>query len=110
MRNTAFDSWNYFAKDVKVATTSGTSVQQSKPAEHQTELGFTFGSPIKKDKMYIFLSGELYRYTAYVNPTLMTVPTQAMHDGDFSALLSTSASKNYVLYDPATMTKDSKGT
>jgi hypothetical protein len=109
MRNTAFDSWNYFAKAVKVSTASGSSVRQAKPAEHQTELGFTFGGPIKKDKMFIFLSGELYRYTAYVNPTLMTVPTQAMRDGDFSALFSTTASKNYVLYDPATMTVDSKG-
>jgi hypothetical protein len=110
MRNTAFDSWNYFAKAVTVTQNDGTKVQQPKPAEHQSELGFTFGGPIKKDKMFNFLSGELYRYTAYVNPTLMTVPTQAMRNGDFSALLDpNNASKNYVIYDPSTLTVDSKG-
>jgi hypothetical protein len=97
MRNTAFDSWNYFAKAVTVTKNDGTKVQQAKPAEHQAELGFTFGGPIKKDKMFNFLSGELYRYTAYVNPSLMTVPTEAMRDGDFSAL-------DYKIYDPSTLT------
>jgi len=110
MRNTVFDSWNYFSKAGLVPTANGTSVQQPKPAEHQTELGFTFGAPIKKDKMFNFLSGELYRYTAYVNPSLMTVPTKAMRDGDFSALLDpNNPSKNYVIYDPSTLTVDSKG-
>jgi len=96
MRNTAFDSWNFFAKAVTTTKNDGTKVRQSKPAEHQSEMGFTFGGPIKKDKMFNFLSGELYRYTAYVNPALMTVPTAAMRSGDFSAL-------DYKIYDPATM-------
>jgi len=110
VRNTAFDNWNYFAKAVTVPTSTGTNVQQPKPAEHQTELGFTFGGPIKKDKMFNFLSGELYRYTAYVNPTLMTVPTKDMRNGNFSALLdANNASKNYVIYDPSTLSLDSKG-
>jgi hypothetical protein len=110
VRNTAFDSWNFFAKAVTVPTASGTNVQQSKPAEHQNEMGFTIGGPIKKDKMFNFLSGELYRYTAYVNPSLMTVPTKAMRNGDFSALLdSTTKSKNYVIYDPSTLSLSTKG-
>lgn len=109
-RNTAFDSWNFFAKAVTVTNLNGTKSQQAKPAEHQAELGFTYGGPIKKDKMFLFLSGELYHYTAHVNPSLMTVPTAAMRGGDFSALLDAkTASKNYVLYDPATLTVDAKG-
>lgn len=96
VRNTEFDSWNFFAKASTVKTNTGATVQEPKPAEHQAELGFTFGGPIKKDKIFNFVSGELYRYTAYVNPSLMTVPTQAERNGDFSAL-------DYPIYDPTTL-------
>jgi len=96
LRNTALDSWNFNAKAVTITQADGTKVQQPKPAEHQNEMGITFGGPIRKDKIFNFLSGELYRYTAFVNPYYKTVPTAAMRTGDFSAL-------SYPIYDPNTL-------
>jgi hypothetical protein len=97
MRNTAFDSWNFFAKATTVTQADGTKKREDKPAEHQTEMGFNFGGPIKRNKMFNFVSGEVFRYTAYVNPYFMTVPTKAMKNGDFSAL-------DYPIYDPNSLT------
>lgn len=95
IRNTAFDNWDFFSK-----VSSIPDVKATKPPEHQNELGLTIGGPIKKDKIFIFLSGEVYRYTAVSNPGQMTVPTQAQRDGDFSA-----SSLTYSIYDPTSINK-----
>lgn len=96
VRNTAFDSWDFFAKAATVPTADGGTKKAPKPAEHQMELGMTYGGPIQRNKMFLFLSGEVYRYTAYQSPTLMSVPTQLMRNGDFSQL-------DYQIYDPTTL-------
>ena len=109
VRNTAFDSWNFFSKAITVTNADGKKVQQPKPAEHQTEMGFNIGGPIKKDKMFNFLSGEIYRYTAFQNPYFKTVPTDDMRGGNFNGLcdpqqLAKSPSTcSYPIYDPATL-------
>lgn len=96
VRNTAFDSWGFFDKAATVPTSDGGTKKASKPAEHQNELGFTLGGPIQKNKMFLFLSGEVYRYTAFARPTQMSVPTMAMRDGNFAG--------QWTIYDPTTMT------
>lgn len=102
IRNTAFDSWDFFAKAATVATADGGKVKAPKPAEHQMELGMTLGGPIQKNKIFFFLSGEVYRYTAYQSPTLVTVPTELMRQGNFSELLP-STGIQYPIYDPTTL-------
>jgi hypothetical protein len=102
MRNTAFDSWQFLTKGSTYTKSDGTTARVPKPAEHQTEAGVTFGGPIMKNKMFFFVSGEIYRYTAHESPTWMTVPTTKMRGGDFSEL-------SWPIYDPTTQTINAKG-
>lgn len=95
VRNTAFDSWNFFAKDSTVQTPSGGQVLAPKPPEHQNEFTATLGGPIRRNKMFFFVSYDKFHYTKYENPGLLTVPTMAMRAGDFSAY-------PYPIYDPTT--------
>lgn len=96
VRNTAFDSWDFFAKAATVQTASGATVKAPKPSEHMQEMGFTLSGPLMKNKMFLFLSAGHYRYTYGGNPGLMTVPTKDERNGDFSA------SGLWPIYDPTT--------
>jgi hypothetical protein len=101
-RNTAFDNWYFMTKASTVANADGTTKKASKSPEHQTEAGFTFGGPIMKNKMFLFLSGEIYHYTALQSPTLMTIPTANMRKGDFSEV-------DWPIYDPTTESVNAAG-
>lgn len=96
VRNTAFDSWDFFAKAATVQTASGATVKAPKPSEHMQEMGFTLSGPILKNKMFLFLSAGHYRYTYGPKPGLMSVPTTDMRKGDFSA------ASLWPIYDPTT--------
>jgi hypothetical protein len=66
-------------------------------AYSQSQFGGTFGGPIKRDKLFFFVD---YLGTRYHKggTTSANVFTEAMRNGDFSALL---AGKNPIqLYDP----------
>ena len=71
LRNTSLDSRNFFASE--------------RAAFRQNQSGGTFGGPIKKDKVFFFrrLSGT--RTTQGVDTGLISVPTLAQRNGDFSA-------------------------
>jgi hypothetical protein len=101
-RNTAFDSWQFLTKAQTVDTADGGTKPMSKPTEHQTEAGVTFGGPIVKNSMFFFVSGEIYKYTAHESPTLMTIPTKKMRTGDFSEL-------DWKIYDPTTEAMGANG-
>ena len=99
IRNTAFDSWGFFAKaatEVNPADPLGPQIPAPKPAEHQNELALTVGGPIRKDKLFFFASYDKFHATSGVNPSLITVPTTLERTGDFSELLPTP------IYDPTT--------
>ncbi|HEY1806120.1 MAG TPA: TonB-dependent receptor [Terracidiphilus sp.] len=84
LRNTAFDTWGFFAKVPNAVT--GTPV---KPIEHSNEYGINLSGPLVpfgswKHKVFYFGNYNGFRYTS-ATPTLMTFPTVAEQNGDFSA-------------------------
>ena len=105
-RNTAFDAWPYFAKAAtvqKVVNGKATTVPAPKPAEHQDELDFTLGGPVRiphlfdgRDKLFFFASYVKYHQTLGVNPSFYSIPTARERTGDFGEL-------NYKIYDPTTL-------
>jgi hypothetical protein len=96
IRNTAFDTWNFFSKAVTIQTASGGTEIQPKPPEHQNEFSASLGGPIKKNKMFFFVNYDRYHYTYTSNPNLQTIPTTAARTGDFTAF-------PYPIYDPTTV-------
>ena len=54
---------------------------------HQNQFGATFGGPIFKNKLFLFMDYEGYRNSAGGSATA-TVPTAKMRTGDFSELLN----------------------
>jgi hypothetical protein len=80
LRNTIFDARNYFAS--------------GKPPFHLNQYGGSFGGPIRKDRTFFFADYQGQRLSEGLT-FISTVPTQAEHNGDFSALQTP-------LYDPYT--------
>jgi hypothetical protein len=59
----------------------------AKPGLSYKRPGFTIGGPVAHDKTFFFAAVE-WLYDTFPEPLFQTVPTQAMRNGDFSALLS----------------------
>lgn len=67
-----------------------------RPEWTQNQYGANVGGPVKKDKLFFFGSWEQFNL-AVQNPNVLTVPTDAMRSGDFSA------AGIPAIYDPATV-------
>ena len=80
-RNKVLDARSFFSTTV--------------PKENQNEFGGTVGGPIRKDRVFFFASYDGYRYRKETDVGLMSLPTMAERQGDFSALST-------LIYDPAT--------
>ena len=97
VRNTLLNASNYFAT--------------SKPGFHQNQYGASLSGPIKKDKTFFLGTWEKFSVSVGV-PTATNVPTSAMSNGDFSALLGASIGQTNpcdgtplltgAIYDPTT--------
>lgn len=122
-RNTIFDAWTFTTKpgspgNQKSVVQNGvaTKVDGPKSPEHQNELGFTIGGPIKipflvdgHDKLFFFATYDKFRSRIGVNPSATSIPTSLMRQGNFQELLPVSAgglgntaNANYPIYDPTT--------
>jgi hypothetical protein len=71
-----------------------------RPRNRRNDFGFTFGGPVVlpkiydgHDKLFFFFSFEQYRQATTTN-SFVTVPTLAMRQGDFSAILGASPLKD----------------
>ncbi|MGD0442666.1 MAG: TonB-dependent receptor [Edaphobacter sp.] len=94
-RNTALDTWGFFGSVPNPVT--GTPV---KPIEHSNEYGINLSGPLIpigtwREKLFFFGNYNGFRFSS-ATPTLMTFPTLAQQQGNFSAPgLPT-------IYDPST--------
>jgi hypothetical protein len=115
VRNTAFDAWSFTSKwsqkpginpatgvayptcsasttTTTVGSTTTTNAPRagclSKPAEHQNELSVTFGGhvPHTANKLFFFVAYDKYHSRRGATPSLFTVPTTLMDNGDFTEL------------------------
>jgi len=96
LRNTAFDTWGFFGKLPNAVT--GKPV---KPIEHSNEYGIVLSGPLVpfgawRQKVFYFGNYNGFRYSS-ATPTLMTFPTVAEQNGDFSAT-------GVNIYDPLSQT------
>jgi hypothetical protein len=102
LRNTIFDTWTYTQKRPTSYDANGNKIVGKKPYENQNELSVSAGGPIPltQHKGFFQYTWDRYHGRAAVNPGLMTIPTLAMRQGDFSALLKKNGGPGYILYDP----------
>jgi outer membrane receptor protein involved in Fe transport len=75
----------------------------SKPDDNQNEYGFTLGGPLRRNQMFFFMAYDGYRDRRQTESRLISIPTAAQRNGDFSAL-------PVVIYDPATTRPNPSGT
>jgi hypothetical protein len=71
---------------------------QPRPAYTFNRWGATIGGPIRKNRTFFFMGYEGIRHKL-PDPRVLTVPTVAEKNGDFSALLRLGT--QYQIYDPA---------
>ncbi len=109
VRNTIFDAWSFASKPGSPGNVVPTLVNGAfvnlpgpKPAEHQVELGYAVGGPIKiphfyngHDKLFFFTTYDKFRSRLGANPSVSTVPTLLERQGNFTEL-------PYNIYDPTT--------
>jgi hypothetical protein len=88
-RNKALDSKAYFAT--------------VKPPDNQHEYGFTSGGPIRKNRIFFFVAYDGYKDRRDTPTRLVSIPTMAQRNGDFSAL-------PVQIYDPRTTRPNPTGT
>jgi hypothetical protein len=96
-RGSGFEFFRHKALDTKSVFAA------SKPDDNQNEYGFTLGGPLRRNQMFFFVAYDGYRDRRQTESRLVSVPTLAQRNGDFSAL-------PVVIYDPATTRPNPAGT
>ena len=95
LRNDKLDSRGFFAA--------------SRPITRQNEFGGTIGGRIFRNRTFFFAAFDGFRLRGgSANRSLVTVPTDAFRQGDFSALVDSSGNQ-IPLYDPSTTRSDGNG-
>ncbi|MEO5821412.1 MAG: carboxypeptidase regulatory-like domain-containing protein [Vicinamibacteraceae bacterium] len=97
IRGTAFEFFRNKALDSKAFFAA------AKPDDNQHEFGFTLGGPIRRNQAFFFVAYDGYRDRRQTESRLISIPTTAQRNGDFSGL-------PVVIYDPATTRPNPNGT
>lgn len=71
-RNTKLDARGFFAP--------------TRPQQNQNQYGFTFGGPIRRNKLFFFGAYDGYKYRVGTPFQFVTIPTTLMRTGNFSEL------------------------
>ncbi len=95
-RNTALDSWGFFAPGT-INPLTGLPV--SKPAEHQNEYGLALSGPILRDKVFLFGNYNGYRYSKGPTYAAQTLPNTNEQNGNFVGVQAASTA-SVGIYDP----------
>jgi hypothetical protein len=72
LRNTVLDARGFFSP--------------TRPQQNQNQYGFTFGGPLKRNKIFFFGAYDGYKYRVATAYQFVTIPTVKMRAGDFSEL------------------------
>jgi hypothetical protein len=89
VRNTVFDSWTFTGKAATIKNAAGATVPAPKAWEHQNELSASAGGYVPRTgkKLFFFYAYDKYHFRAVVNPSLLTIPTQLMLQGNFTEVV-----------------------
>jgi hypothetical protein len=100
VRNTVLDAWQFAQKQLKVPNAAGQSVPAGKNIEHANELSASVGGrvPHTGSKLFFFFAYDRYHSRLNDTPGLVTIPTAAEEQGDFSAFADTN--NDAFLFDP----------
>ena len=72
LRNTKFDARGFFSP--------------TRPQQNQNQYGFTFGGPIRRNKLFFFGAYDGFKYRVGTPFQFVTLPTTRMRTGDFGEL------------------------
>jgi hypothetical protein len=95
-RDSSLDAPGFFAA-------RGADGKKLRPQQRQNEFGFTLSGPLRKNRLFFFLSYDGYRDRRETQPRLVSIPPEAWRNGDFSGL-------PVVIYDPLTTRPNPNGT
>jgi hypothetical protein len=108
-KNTIFEAWTFSQKATTIKNSLGQSVPAPKAPEHPDELSASIGGfvPHAKHKVFFFFAYDRYHSAFAQNPSLTTIPSTLMMNGDFtefngspgSGLTGTTGNAAF-LYDP----------
>jgi hypothetical protein len=111
-RNTVFSAWSFSQKASTIKNSLGQNVPAPKSPEHPSEISASVGGyvPHAAHKVFFFLAYDRYHSRFGQNPSLTTIPTALMEQGDFteingspgSGLTGTGSNNPAFLFDPAT--------
>jgi hypothetical protein len=114
LRNTAFDAWSFTNKWATTKNAAGTTIYAPKPPEHQNELSISGGGvvPHTGKKLFFFVAYDKYHDRNVVQPSLFTIPSALMTQGNFTelnggvgtGLTGTGSNNPPIIDDPTTTT------
>jgi hypothetical protein len=103
-RNTALDTWGFFVPSLTVKDPiTGIVKPAQKPTKHMNEFGATASGPIVKNKLFLFLNYNEYKFSHGPTAALQSLPTAAEVTGDFR-------DQGVNIYDPRSTTCNLAGT
>ena len=117
-RNTAFEAWTFTQKASTVKNSAGQNVPAPKNIEHPSEYSASIGGyvPHAAHKVFFFFAYDRYYSRFTQNPSLTTIPSTLMMNGDFTEFngspgtgLSGTTGNTAFLFDPTTNSCNSSG-